>query len=359
LTLTHNGTSLILPGAENITTAAGDVALMESLGSGNWKCVVYSRQNGQSLFAGPLSDDTVTAASLADSSLGSALINGTITASVGSNALTISIKTKAGADPSTSEPVLVLFRNATAGTGDYTVISITAATSIVISSGSTLGTSSGVASRLWIVGFNDAGTFRLGVINLSTYVKIGDDVIASSTAEGGLGAADSAGVYYTGMAVTSKPMKVLGYIESTQSTAGSWATAPSKIQLTNNIYQTLPPVYGFQSGYYESPPQTITAGGSLTIPHGLGRKPILFQYMLVCTTAELGYSIGDELPIEAQPIGSSSSSIAQGVAVVPDDTNLNVRFGSQANVFQIIRKDTGSNASITIANWRFVVRCWG
>lgn len=41
LTLTHNGTSLILPGATNITTAAGDVATFVSLGSGNWKCVSY------------------------------------------------------------------------------------------------------------------------------------------------------------------------------------------------------------------------------------------------------------------------------------------------------------------------------
>ena len=51
LTLTHNATSLILPGAANITTAAGDVATFVSLGSGNWICTGYSRTvqpwNGQ------------------------------------------------------------------------------------------------------------------------------------------------------------------------------------------------------------------------------------------------------------------------------------------------------------------------
>lgn len=41
LTLTHNATSLILPGAVNITTVAGDTALFLSLGSGNWKCMYY------------------------------------------------------------------------------------------------------------------------------------------------------------------------------------------------------------------------------------------------------------------------------------------------------------------------------
>ena len=52
LTLTHNGTSLILPGSANITTAAGDVATMESLGSGNWRCIDYSRASGAALVGG-------------------------------------------------------------------------------------------------------------------------------------------------------------------------------------------------------------------------------------------------------------------------------------------------------------------
>lgn len=43
LTLTHNATSLILPYAANITTAAKDVAKFVSLGAGNWQCVSYSR----------------------------------------------------------------------------------------------------------------------------------------------------------------------------------------------------------------------------------------------------------------------------------------------------------------------------
>ena len=41
LTLTHNGTSLILPGAANITTVAGDVGIFMSEGSGNWRCLSW------------------------------------------------------------------------------------------------------------------------------------------------------------------------------------------------------------------------------------------------------------------------------------------------------------------------------
>lgn len=49
LLLTHNATSLILPTAANITTAAGDTAEFISEGAGNWKCVDYQRASGAAL----------------------------------------------------------------------------------------------------------------------------------------------------------------------------------------------------------------------------------------------------------------------------------------------------------------------
>lgn len=52
LTLTHNGTSLILPGGSNITTAANDSAEFLSLGSGNWLCLDYKKQSGTSIAGG-------------------------------------------------------------------------------------------------------------------------------------------------------------------------------------------------------------------------------------------------------------------------------------------------------------------
>ena len=45
-TLTYNATSLILPGAANITVAAGDFAVFVSLGSGNWQCAAYTELSG-------------------------------------------------------------------------------------------------------------------------------------------------------------------------------------------------------------------------------------------------------------------------------------------------------------------------
>ena len=51
LTLTHNATSLILPTAANITTAAGDAAIFISLGSGNWYCAFFQRKSGEPLYS--------------------------------------------------------------------------------------------------------------------------------------------------------------------------------------------------------------------------------------------------------------------------------------------------------------------
>lgn len=52
LTLTHNGTSLVLPTGANITTAAGDTATFRSEGAGNWRCVDYQRASGEALVGG-------------------------------------------------------------------------------------------------------------------------------------------------------------------------------------------------------------------------------------------------------------------------------------------------------------------
>lgn len=67
LTLTHNATTLILPGGANITTAAGDIATFISEGSGNFRCVNYQKADGQPLV-----------------SVGSMTLLGTITTTSGS-----------------------------------------------------------------------------------------------------------------------------------------------------------------------------------------------------------------------------------------------------------------------------------
>jgi hypothetical protein len=178
------------------------------------------------------------------------VMNLTLVATVAANALTIAVKTKNGTDASVTDPIILKFRHATLGTGTYTTVALTGALSLVVSSGSTLGTASAVAHRLYVGVGNDAGTLRLFVYNplVSASLSLAglmDDLVYTSVAEGGAGAADSAHTLYSGTAFTSKAIRVVGYLESTQATAGTWATAPSKIQIvgarskrTGDVVQT-------------------------------------------------------------------------------------------------------------------------
>ncbi|MER9533024.1 hypothetical protein NKI89_24905 [Mesorhizobium sp. M0309] len=121
------------------------------------------------------------------------------------------------------------------------------------------------------------------------------------------------------------------------------ATAPS--------WATLPFTKSFESAQ-----QAITSGGSLTLAHGLGVQPKSYQAFLQCTTADRGYSIADEVWIPAG--GTQDSGQDLGVSVVPDATNLNVRFGAAAQTFIVLNKGTGARGQITNSSWRFVVRAW-
>lgn len=56
LTLKHNAASMVLPGAADIVTSAGDVAVFKSLGAGNWKCMGYQRISG----TGPVAASMLT-----------------------------------------------------------------------------------------------------------------------------------------------------------------------------------------------------------------------------------------------------------------------------------------------------------
>jgi hypothetical protein len=159
------------------------------------------------------------------------MTNGSIATSRSASAETFAVKTLRGADPSVDDPVFFTFDD---GAGSLVTRIVTAALSVTLSSGSTLGATNAVLFKPWIVAFDDAGTVRLGVINCRSGVNIyplGQYPFASSTAEGGAGAADSAQVFYTGTAVAAKAYIVLGYLEYTLATVGTWGTAPSRNKL--------------------------------------------------------------------------------------------------------------------------------
>lgn len=59
MTFTHNGTSLIMPGAANRTAAVGDKYEFVRISGSNWACVGYALANGASISLPPMAADTV------------------------------------------------------------------------------------------------------------------------------------------------------------------------------------------------------------------------------------------------------------------------------------------------------------
>ena len=194
-----DGATFDVDGGANYTTAAGDALIFEAVTTSTFKVHIV-KADGTAVVA-----DTSTQIQ-------------PISASVGSNALTIS-----------ASALSLDFRSSTLGSGTVTRVSGTPA-NLVISSGSTLGTTNGVASDIAVLAINNAGTIELAAVNLGGGVDLSEAGLISTTAEGGAGAADSATTIYSTTARSNVAYRVIGIIRSTQATAGTWATAPSMIQ---------------------------------------------------------------------------------------------------------------------------------
>ncbi len=132
---------------------------------------------------------------------------------------------------------LLMFRDPAIANGDPFFRRITM-TQMTIASGNTLGTASGnVPFRLWMVGV-DTGSGVIPALFQSvtggstpTAVAMIDEGTVQSTT-GGTGGSTAA-TYYSPVTLTSRPIRILGYLEwgSGLTTAGTWASKPTKIQL--------------------------------------------------------------------------------------------------------------------------------
>lgn len=181
LTLTHNGTSLLLPGNTNITTAANDRFGALSLGSGNWVVLWYQPAAGYQGYSAYLA----TLAGLGHTLLG------------------VQIKTAGGTyTPTTGTSVALVFLQAGGGGGGGV--------------GSTSGTGRG--------GAGGAGETRLAAINITGNVTVTLGA-AGTGATAGNNAGGTASDSTFGSSITSKGGTGGG--GSTGATNGTSGTTPS------------------------------------------------------------------------------------------------------------------------------------
>ena len=131
-------------------------------------------------------------------------------------------------------------------------------------------------------------------------------------------------------------------------------TAADRLMTPLSTKQAVQGFLGY-SKIYESPEQTITSGGSVTLAHTLGTRPKFVQIFLVCKTAEHGYAVNDEIPITF----TGNNNSAYGAVITYDTTNIVARYGNNTNAFLGLHKATGAGQNFTNTNWRLIVRAWG
>lgn len=168
-------------------------------------------------------------------------INLQLNATVASNILTVAVKANDGTDPTTSNPVLIPFRDSAIANGDPVWLAITSALSINTNAvGATLGTANSVAFRIWVVCFNKASSPLLALYQTVTggatptaIAPLNESVLQAAT--GISAAATSAGVFYcaNGQTISAAPFRIIGYVEYANglATAGTYASAPTTVQL--------------------------------------------------------------------------------------------------------------------------------
>jgi len=292
LTLTHSS-SLVLKGGVDKATSAGETVVFVNDGSNVFReldnnvptkyavntftaaqtfggavtCNASVTCNSTAFAQTPAQPTQVAIKSYVDKRVadGTALVNGALSASVSSNALTVSLLTMNGTAPSSDDTISIAFRPTSLTSSTPNVRTVTSATSVTVSAGSTLGFTASQISRLYVLALDNSGVVELGLyhpLSGTNHLPIDETLTYTSTAEGGAGGADSAHTIYSTTARTGVAVSVLGYIDiQTGGTAGNWSNAPIQVQV---LTPSTP-----RSGHIiqrQVSSSTATAGGTTAMP---------------------------------------------------------------------------------------------
>lgn len=110
--------------------------------------------------------------------------------------------------------------------------------------------------------------------------------------------------------------------------------------------------------YFESAQQLVSNTTSMNISHGLGVMPKGVSVVIVCLTAEFGYSVGDRLEQNiAYHLGFSGSNRNLGVSIRA--TSSQIMYKSSGLIMGYSASESIPTVVIlTPGNWAVVVRAW-
>ena len=247
------------------------------------------------------------------------------TATVSSKALTITLQDVNGNTPTASSPVPIVFRNATLTTPALATVLATAATTVVVPSGGTLGFAAAQASRIYVVALNNAGTAELAVwhsLSTQSLKGINEGILHTSTTIGT--GSDSAHVLYSTTGRSNVAVRVLGYIDiATGAVAGEWDNEDTVIQMmglgvprTGDLIQSIRGTYTAAATTtstfpFDDTPPLIAEGAQISANLDLAITPTALANLLL---SRARISFGDAATADCVVVGLFQDATSECLA---------------------------------------------
>ena len=182
--------------------------------------------------------------------------------------------------------------------------------------------------------------------NFRGYVDAGGGFVIGVPSGGslGVGTINAVTLYQNGTAISSL-FDASGAAATAQSNAQSYAASNTTTQITALNLGNVSQAKRFATGQIALP-----GAGSATsnYTHNLGSTPNGFNVVMVCTTAEGGYSVGDT----TTPTMNDASN-SHGLQVYANSTTVGAIEGTSG--IYVLNKGTGGNFKITDANWKVII----
>ncbi|CAB4165322.1 hypothetical protein UFOVP833_48 [uncultured Caudovirales phage] len=318
LILTHNATSLILPGAANITTGAGDVATFVSEGSGNWRCVDYIRATGAALAGPGLMRRQTVAGPVNTSGFPSLLPSTDANLNLDSQNITA------------SAPFIAAAANGWSAVSGGPVDRVGFSVANLIWSSLTASRAAATPNYLYVT------------VNADGTLTTGSTLVAPVYQFGGTPAVTS-GLFTFNIA------EMKGYL-------GNGATAPQVYVVFvgeaatdgTGVISTVAYAY---NGRYENAFTATLPGVGVTVSanHNIGVKPQIATFLIECTTIDAGYAVGEQIINPGvDNAGITYQSPPHCTAKVMARTS-----GSGSTGTSLISATTGAPTPATAANWKY------
>lgn len=249
------------------------------------------------------------------------LNNCAIAASVSGNALTVSLKQKdASTDPTSAQPAAISLRSSTATSGAIATVNTSAALSVTVPSGTTIGTISGKTHYVYVYAIGAPGN----TVELAVSLKQFDEGSTQSTTA--ISGGSSASTLYSTTARAGVGVRLLGRLTISEATAGTWATAPTEVANVPFLGQVIgrgtptndSAAAGYVGEYIESTATNTSVGWSTATFGDMGN--------IALTPGDWDVS----MLIVINPNGATLTSIDAGIGTTSGNSSAGLTYGTNA-----------------------------